>query len=631
MMHLPIVGAMVVLLASNTNAQATQAQAPLVASREITNVFPVTAAVEQFVMPSDSARTYYRQVTGGVWMYDRNAKTTTRVLDAVVWDLTLSPTKNALAYTKLGDNARDQYVWVLPLSATTGLASGKERRVSIHAGDVPSISPDGKLLAFASDDETGVGQTVVSVPIAGGTERVVAASQPSGINHIRWAPDGKTLYFGVNAPVPFTCAESCLTGARESRPSSTIRRVSATGGSITTVAMVGTPGPGLSPDGKFMVFADSGAQRRMVVADRDGNRLKTFSVPSSQTLTGWAGSSTLLTLATGQVRRLRAVSLPDGASRVLSQSNEFIFLPSWTPDSKSVSVNRYGANGCELSVMNADGSPQRTVSISKTGGCSNVAWTSDQRSIVFVHQPGANAKPVLTAIDVSTGQSKALRTLNDNSVQWVLDRDVVVFSETIRDANGSRRAIWQIDTIGNAKLLREMAVESGTSLTLVDRNRAIIARTSPRDFRVIAFATGELKPLAAVPRGVASLRPTLSVNRDWMGYLTGTDNAQLRTVQLVKLDGRERRTIDLSFSADGDGNLLVMSAGSGAIVGERRAPGQPGNVYFASASVRAANKLFTFVGQQAELALSPDGRTVLYLINELLPPTVSAIDISTLK
>ena len=622
---------MVVLLASNTSAQAPQAQAPQAASREIINVFPGTAAVEQFVMASDSARTYYRQVTSGVWMYDRNAKTTTRVLDAVVWDLTLAPTKNAIAYTKLGDNARDQYVWVLPLSATTGLASGKERRVSMHAGDVPSISPDGKLLAFARDDETGVGQTVMMVPIAGGTEHVVAASQPSGINHIRWAPDGKTLYFGVNAPVPFTCAESCLTGARESRPSSTIRRVSATGGTIATVAMVGTPGPGLSPDGKFMVFADSGVQRRMVVADRDGNRLKTFGVSSSQAIAGWAGSSTLLTLATGQVRRLRAVSLPDGASRVLSQSNDFIFLPSWTPDSKSVSVNRYGANGCELSVMNADGSPQRTISISKTGGCANVAWTSDRRWVVFVLQTESNAKPVLTAIDVSTGQSKTLRTFNDNSVQWMLDRDVVVFNETVRDANGSRRAIWQIDIMGNAKLLREMAVESGTSLTLVDRDRAIIARTSPRDFRMMTFATGEMQPLAAVPSGVASPRPTLSVNREWMGFLTGTDNTQLKKVQLVKLDGRERRTVDLSFSADGDMNMLVMPAGTGVVVGERRAPGRPGNVYFANASVKGANKLFTYMGQQAELALSPDGRTVLYLINELLPPTVSAIDISTLK
>ena len=299
-MRLVIVGAIASLLARNSVAQT-----PTVATREVRNVVPAAAAVEQFVMTPDSQRTYYRLSTGGVWMYDRNANATSQIIDAVVWDLALSTTKDALAYTKVGDTRREQHVWVVPLSAATGLPSGKERRVSTHAGDVPSISPDGKRIAFARDDETGVGQTVVVVPVAGGAERVIAATQPSGVSSIRWTPDGKTVYFGVNPPVPFTCAESCLTGARESRPPATIRRVGSTGGAVETIATVGLPGPGLSPDGKFVVFGDTGAPRRLIVADADGRRLKTFTVATPQTPVGWTGSSTLLTFATGQARRLR--------------------------------------------------------------------------------------------------------------------------------------------------------------------------------------------------------------------------------------------------------------------------------------------------------------------------------------
>src|SRR6478672_13635636 len=139
-MRLLIVGVMAPLLARSSAAQAP------VATRELRNVVPASAAVEQFVVTPDSQRTYYRLSTGGVSMYDRNTNTTSRITDAVVWDLVIAPTRDALAYTKVGDSRREQHVWVVPLSPATGLPSGKERQVSTHAGDIPSISPDGKRI-----------------------------------------------------------------------------------------------------------------------------------------------------------------------------------------------------------------------------------------------------------------------------------------------------------------------------------------------------------------------------------------------------------------------------------------------------------------------------------------------------
>jgi Tol biopolymer transport system component len=118
-----------------------------------------------------------------------------------------------------------------------------------------------------------------------------------------------------------------------------------TGGAVETIATVGLPGPGLSPDGKFIVFGDTGSPRRLIVADADGRRLKTFTVPSPQTAVGWTGSSTLLTLATGQSRRLRAVTLPDGAPRMLFETNDFTLEPSWTPDGRSAAVTDSRAPG----------------------------------------------------------------------------------------------------------------------------------------------------------------------------------------------------------------------------------------------------------------------------------------------
>ena len=118
-----------------------------------------------------------------------------------------------------------------------------------------------------------------------------------------------------------------------------------------------------------------------------------------------------------------------------------------------------------------------------------------------------------------------------------------------------------------------------------------------------------------------------------MGFLTGADNTQLTRLELVKLDQTARRTIDLPFPADAAGNFLVLPGGTGAVVADRRVPDQPANVYFVNASANSTTKLFTYVvmGRPAELALSPDGRTVLYLLTEQLPPTISAIDITTIR
>ncbi len=291
-----------VLAASIACGLSLGAQSPAVRpeTRELADALPGTLKVDQFVLTADEERTYFVNGTGEAWLFDHTHKTSTRIAAGPVWDLNLSPTGDELAYTKPGEHRGDQFVWVLPLNRATGIASGAERRMSAQQASVPSISPDGKFVAFARDEATGAGQSVVIAPAAGGSERVVARMIPSSLANIRWTPDRKTLYLGVNPPVACVPEWSCLPLNPDLRqPPGTIRRVAVSGGEVTTVTAARGVSPGLSPDGATLMYLDASSTnsaRRFVVANADGTRRDTVTLPPSQTPAGWLRGSTLLIL-----------------------------------------------------------------------------------------------------------------------------------------------------------------------------------------------------------------------------------------------------------------------------------------------------------------------------------------------
>jgi dipeptidyl aminopeptidase/acylaminoacyl peptidase len=261
----------------------------------LTTVLPANTTGQIDVIGSRK-RSYYLAAPGEVRLYTHVQRTSTVVVRGIAWDFAVAPTHDVIVYTRGGAGRTERFVWAVALDPQTGLAKGSEYRLSRNQGDVPSPSPDGKWVAFARDDTNGVGQSVVVVPVRGGTERVVAGPFTTSIDHIRWTPDGKSLYFGVNAPVACVPEWSCLplANAAESRLGS-IRRVGVEGGAVSLVATTtASPWPGLSPDGTTIAFGSQGMARRFVLANVNGERLDSFVLPPTQTVAGWLSGSTLL-------------------------------------------------------------------------------------------------------------------------------------------------------------------------------------------------------------------------------------------------------------------------------------------------------------------------------------------------
>src|SRR5438270_7744580 len=77
------------------------------------DVLPQTVRTTQIVLAPDGHRAYYGDSSRAIWFYDRSDRRSVRIADGEVWDLTLSPTGDALAYAKTSTRSADREVWVL--------------------------------------------------------------------------------------------------------------------------------------------------------------------------------------------------------------------------------------------------------------------------------------------------------------------------------------------------------------------------------------------------------------------------------------------------------------------------------------------------------------------------------------
>ena len=204
---------------------------------------------------------------------------------------------------------------------------------------MPAFSPDGKSIAFATPVGR-IAKNILVVPASGGPERMVA-EMDGDVWPIRWISKD-SIYFGMSF------------GEIKDVGKNGIYRISVSGGVPKFVMRTGDWGtePGLSPDGRFILAADS-TWDSVVVATAAGKRVHAYEMGNGEpTPDTWLTATRAVGWRQTVPRVVHVVNFADGKDRVVSDSS----APYSDRSGRPTAVKSHRCN----SARRQSGSPMRT-------------------------------------------------------------------------------------------------------------------------------------------------------------------------------------------------------------------------------------------------------------------------------
>ncbi len=306
---------------------------------------------------------------------------------------------------------------VLAVALALG-AGGAAARVSPPSYALPSWSPDGQNLAFAS--ASGPRGAVVTAAAAGGSLRRLSLT--GALSQVVWSPRGRRIAYGSHGKVFVIrndgkqrhAVGNGVEAAWAPDGSRLAFVQSALGGPVVSVDVSGSGrkrltsgrfdhGPAWSPDGSRIAFSRAtaiGGLESIYLVEADGTGLRALGPqgsspswsPDGRSLAFWQRNQegvvlAVFSFADSQVRRVtRTFAAYSRAAR-------------WSPDGSRLLLTVCGAFGaCRLDVATADGS-----AVTRLGPGSDPAWSPDGSKIAFVQRRLCRGWSVFTARADGTG------------------------------------------------------------------------------------------------------------------------------------------------------------------------------------------------------------------------------------
>lgn len=201
------------------------------------------------------------------------------------------------------------------------------------------LSPDGAQLIISDQSQTDRRSRLYTLPLAGGTPRLVTESAPSHWHG--WSPDGRMLAYGAERDGGWDIYTVPASGGTETR---------------LTSAPGLDDGPDYSPDGQFIYFHSEragrmqiwrmkpdGSQQEQVTTDEWSNWFPHPS-PDGRWIAFLSCAPDVKGLPENQDVMLRLLAVPAGKIEVIAKllgGMGTIDVPSWSPDSRKLAFVSY--------------------------------------------------------------------------------------------------------------------------------------------------------------------------------------------------------------------------------------------------------------------------------------------------
>jgi tricorn protease len=346
----------------------------------------------------------------------------------------------------------------------------------------------------------------------------------------------------------------------------------------------------LSPDGKKIAFVGRGRIFAASATDGGAGQLVTTHDDAAYDVPVWAPGSRRIAYVVdrGAEQAIATYDFPDGPQHVLTPAGHHDDYPHWSPDGKSLAFVR---DGRELHVMDAATHADRVVAHGimdrrPYGDLGNIAFSPAGDWIAYADQDRGGFTNVFV-VRSSGGTPRAVTFLpngNGGPLAWAPDGSRLFFVTSQRTENG---AIAQVDLIPRSPRFRE------------DAFRKLFPADEPTRTELPSRTVPTPPPSASPkPQGVASPAPSAAPKQTAIDFS----------------DIRER----VSFVQTGlDVNRVVVTPDSKTLVLVGSAAGQENLYAFSidetSADEQVAKQLTSTAGHKADVAITPDGRSAIYL------------------
>ena len=591
-----------------------QEQGPQPKITEIATI-PGVAAEYSLLMPNGHVILFGEH--DSVCTYDTRTKAIRKIVSDWEDELVLSPRADRIAFGHAGDNG-DQYIWTMAIDPATGAPTGAAQRVSLSAGDSPSFSPDGKTIAFGIWRSSG-DEDLATLPATGGPERIVAKAIHA-TSETLWSADGQSL---------FTFAR----GGKDS--ASTLVRTPIAGGQAKVVASFTTPAPAEGAidgqvafyradntaivEGRLAYVTTSGTHGEVHLPPDASSSLSLRSPRTSYTSVHRTASIHLLDIGTGTVRTITAPPIVPGSIRWSLDGKRFAALLA------DPSLRSHGG----VIVMNADGSGQHQFNVAATGGL-QLSPHGDLLSL------GTANGGKVAVLDVATGKVRNLAgpEMSLMGMHWRSDGKAI-FVEAMLPIAGSAKphlSIVSIDLAGSFTVLRDVTAEFPKASRADPYNDATAAVFGPQmspTFIILPMAGGAAHPASVPPLGGArATRPFDSRDGKWLVQRV-TTAAGVTSLVLYDANGQFVRSVEVPL-LEVQGSSLAFPDGEHALVAAKGASDSTLRYYVVPLDGGAPKAIATGQAATGNFALSPDGKSLIFVSVKLVDSRIALVDFSPL-